>query len=256
MRMARGAGAQVALGATLIVITSLATASAAEPTSRLNGISGGDVAGISGGDVLGISGGDVTGISGGDVLGISGGDVTGISGGDVLGISGGDVAGISGGDVLGISGGDVTGISGGDVTGISGGDTRLLSGPVDSIDSTNGVFESMGQIVMASQGMLAGMSVGDYVSVAGSVVSPGWLYADQVTVSTERYVPGATEVFVTGMLSSVDLARGTAQMGSLTIDYTSSLGSGFAPSSAMWSFSGTIPAVRGIMLSDKSSSRE
>jgi hypothetical protein len=113
----------------------------------------------------------------------------------------------------------------------------------------------MGQIVMASQGMLAGMSVGDYVSVAGSVVSPGWLYADQVTVSAERYIPGATEVFVTGMLSSVDLTRGTAQMGSLTIDYTSSLGRGHAPSSAMWSFSGTIPAVRGVMLSDRTSSR-
>ncbi|MDH3469476.1 MAG: hypothetical protein OES26_26930 [Gammaproteobacteria bacterium] len=179
----------------------------------------------------------------------------GITGGDVLGITAGDVAGITAGDVLGITGGDVAGITAGDVLGITGGDIRVLSGPVDSIDRTNGVFESLGQVVMASQGMLAGMSVGDYVSVEGSVVSPGWLYADQVYVSAERYVPGATEVFVTGMLSSIDLASGTAKMGSLTIDYTPSLGRGHAPSGAMWSFSGTIPAVRGVMLSDRTISR-
>ena len=164
---------------------------------------------------------------------------------NILGIDGGNVLGIDGGNVLGIDGGNVLGIDGGNV----------LAGPVDSIDRINGVFESMGQIVMASQGMLAGMSVGDYVSVAGSVVSAGWLYADEVFVSAERYVPGATEVFVTGMLSSVNMARGTAQMGSLTIDYTPSLGYGQAPSGAMWSFGGTIPAARGVMLSDRTSSR-
>ena len=103
--------------------------------------------------------------------------------------------------------------------------------------------------------MLAGMSVGDYVSVAGSVVSAGWLYADEVVVSAERYVSGASEVSVTGMLSSVDLARGTAQMGNLTIDYTPSLGHGQAPSGAMWSFSGTMPAVRGVLLSDRTDRR-
>ena len=185
----------------------------------------------------------------------SGPSFAGINGGDVLGINGGDVTGINGGDVLGINGGDVAGINGGDVLGINGADNRLLSGPVDSIDRINGVFESMGQIVMASQSMLAGMTVGDYVSVAGSVVSPGWLYADELSVSAERYVPGATEVFVTGLLSSVDLARGTAEMGGLTIDYTPSLSRGFAPSSALWSFAGTMPARNGVMLSDRTSSR-
>ena len=150
---------------------------------------------------------------------------------------------------------NVNGISGGDVLGISGGDSHVLSGPVDSIDLVNGVFESMGQVVMASQGMLADMHVGDFVSVAGSVVAPGWLYADDVSVSTELYVPGATEVLVTGWMSSVDSAQGTAQIGSLTIDYTSSLGSADAPSGAIWSFSGIRPVEQGIMLSDRSVNR-
>ncbi|MDH3615820.1 MAG: hypothetical protein OEQ90_05035, partial [Gammaproteobacteria bacterium] len=174
-------------------------------------------------------------------------------GGAALGIDGGAVAGIDGGAALGIDGGAVAGIDGGAALGIDGG--AVLSGPVDSVDLVNGVFESMGQVVMASQGMLAGMRVGDFVSVAGSVVSPGWLYADDVSVSADLYVPGATEVFVTGMLSSVDLAHGTAQIGSLTIDYTSSLGSADAPSGAMWSFAGTRPVAQGVMLSDRSVNR-
>jgi hypothetical protein len=178
-----------------------------------------------------------------------------ITGADVLGITGADVAGITGADALGITGADVAGITGADALGITGADSQILAGPVDSIDRINGVFGSMGQIVMASQNMLAGMSVGDFVSVAGSVVSPGWLYADDVSVSANSYVPGATEVLVTGMLSSVDLALGTAQMGGLTIDYTSSLSSSDAPSGPMWSFAGIRPETRGVMVSDRSGAR-
>jgi hypothetical protein len=258
MRDARSARVNSILGATLIAVIYSSQSYAGISGGDVLGISGGDVAGISGGDVLGISGGDVAGISGGDVFGISGGDVAGISGGDVFGISGGDVAGISGGDVLGISGGDVAGISGGDVFGISGGDVagisggdRVLAGPIDAIDQVNGIFESMGQVVMASQSMLSTMRVGDFVEVGGSVISSGWYYADTVSVSTERYVPGATEVFVTGMLSSLDTLNGRAQMGGLMIDYTASLGSDRAPTGDMWSFRGTLPASNGMMISSR-----
>jgi len=167
------------------------------------------------------------------------------------GISGGDTAGISGGDVFGISGGDAAGISGGDVFGISGGDNSVLAGPVDSIDRINGVFESMGQVVMASQDMLSSMRVGDLVTVGGSAISSGWYYADTVSVSDQSYVPGATEVFISGMLSSVDLMNGTAQMGGLTIDYTPSLGGSEAPSGDMWSFHGTRPSLGGSMISTR-----
>jgi hypothetical protein len=178
-------------------------------------------------------------------LGIDGANTAGIDGANVLGIDGANTAGIDGANVLGIDGANTAGIDG----------ANVLAGPVDAIDTINGVFESMGQVVMASQNMLAGMSVGDYVSVAGSVVSPGWLYADEVSVSGDSYVPGTSEVLVTGMLSSVDLARGTAQMGSLTIDYTSSLSSSDAPSGPMWSFSGIQPLVSGVMVSDRSGAR-
>ncbi|MDH3811733.1 MAG: hypothetical protein OEU60_08505, partial [Gammaproteobacteria bacterium] len=184
---------------------------------------------------------DAFGIDANDSLGIDANDVFGIDANDSLGIDANDVFGIDANDSLGIDANDALGIDANDI----------LSGPVDRIDTMNGVFESMGQIVMASRDALAGMNVGDFVSVQGSVVGPGWLYADDVSVSNAQYVPGATEVFVTGMLSSVDRAAGTARMGGLTIDYTLSLGAGSAPSDMMWSFSGTRPVSSGVMISDR-----
>jgi hypothetical protein len=109
----------------------------------------------------------------------------------------------------------------------------------------------MGQIVMASQHMLSGMQVGDYITVEGSVISSGWYYADAVEVSDQVYVAGSTEVFVAGLISSVNASNGTAQMGDLTIDYTPSLGGNAAPSGVMWSFHGTRPSQSGKMISHR-----
>ena len=212
------------------------------------GIDGGGSAGIDGGGIHGIDGGGSAGIDGGGILGIDGGGIRGIDGGGSAGIDGGGIHGIDGGGSAGIDGGGIHGIDGGGSAGIDGG--GILAGPVDRIDLVNGVFESMGQIVMASQGMLSDMRVGDFVSVEGSVVAPGWLYADDVVLSDTPYVAGATEVFVTGMLTSVDSAEGTARMGRLTIDYTSSLGNGDGPAGSMWSFAGIRPASDGVMISD------
>jgi hypothetical protein len=158
-----------------------------------------------------------------------------------------NTAGISAGGINGISAGGVDGISAGGVQ-----ESIVLTGPIDSIDRLNGVFGSMGQVVMASQDVLTRLSVGDFVAVGGSVVASGWLYADVVSISDTQYVPGSTDVFVTGLLSSINRLDGTAQMGGLTIDYTPSLGSVTAPSGLMWSFAGTRSSLGGVMTSDRS----
>jgi hypothetical protein len=176
-------------------------------------------------------------------LGIDAGNVAGIDAGNALGIDAGNVAGIDAGNVAGIDAGNAAGIDAGNV---------LLAGPVDSIDNINGVFQSMGQVVMASQDMLSEMNVGDFVEVRGSAISSGWYFADTVDVSDMRYVPGSTEVYLSGMMSSVDQLTGTARMGDLTIDYTSSLGANVAPSGESWSFHGTQPARDGMMISSRS----
>jgi len=66
------------------------------------------------------------------------------------------------------------------------------------------------------------------------------------------YVPGASEVFVTGIPSSVDYRTGRAKIGNLTVDYTSSLGSGrFQGIGAAVTVIGIQPASGGVMLSDR-----
>jgi hypothetical protein len=250
MSFTRSAKATFALGATLIVLSAQATAS--QSSSSVRGIDSNGVAGIDSNGVLGIDSNGIAGIDSNGVLGIDSNGIAGIDSNGVLGIDSNGIAGIDSNGVLGI---DSNGIAGIDSNGVLGIDSNglLLAGPVDSIDRVNGVFSSMGQTVMASQAMLSSLRVGDFVAVQGSVISSGWYYADDVSVSSQRYVPGATEVFITGMLSSVDRVNGTAQMGNLTIDYTASLGSGEAPSSAMWSFQGTRPLSGGRMISNRSS---
>jgi hypothetical protein len=120
----------------------------------------------------------------------------------------------------------------------------------------NGVFMAVGQTVMASQQMLISLSVGDYVSVDGSIVSPGWLYADTLSVSNGTYVPGAHEVFVMGTPSSFDSDLGQAKLGELTIDYNAALSGGSIPTGLSLSFRGIQPVSRGVLVSDKVSAVE
>ena len=214
------------------------------------GINTGDVLGINTGDTLGINTGDVLGINTGDALGINTGDVLGINTGDTLGINTGDVLGINTGDALGINTGDTYGINTGDVLGINTGDSLVLTGPVDSIDSVNGVFTSMGQTVMASHRVLRDLAVGDLVSVRGSVVGAGWLYADGVDVSDDLYIPGSTPVLLAGLPTQFDRAVGTLRMGNLTIDYTPALAHGDVPTKGLHVFEGIQPVKDGVMISN------
>jgi hypothetical protein len=176
--------------------------------------------------------------------------VDGIHGSSVDGIHGSSVDGIHGSSVDGIHGSSVDGIHGSSVDGIHGSSVTVLAGPVDSIDRINNVFVAVGQTVMASQEMLSTMGVGDFVSVNGSVVSSGWLYADSISVATDMYVPGATEVFVTGIPSEINAILGQAKLGELTIDYTAAMSGGAMPSGLSLGFSGIQPVSGGLLVSD------
>ena len=179
--------------------------------------------------------------------------VEGITQTGVLGVTQTGVLGVTQTGVLGVT---QTGVQGVTQTGVEGvTQTGLLRGPVTSIDRINSVFESMGQFILASQSMLNSMRIGDYVSVNGTVISSGWLYADDVSVLGESYVPGASAVFVTGIPSAIDLSTGRVQIGGLTIDYTPALSSGDLGVGFEMSFSGIQPVTRGLLISDAVSVR-
>ena len=268
MKSAYSARVLCILGATLVA-TSLSQIALAETTESaaqglhtggVNGIHSGGVLGIHSGGVLGIHSGGVNGIHTGGVNGIHTGGVNGIHSGGVTGIHTGGVNGIHTGGVLGIHSGGVTGIHTGGVNGIHTGGVNgihtggvngiwtgeaylVLSAPVASVDLNGGTFVSMGQTVSASREMLGGLAPGDFVSVYGSVSGPGYLYADAVFLNADRYIPGSSEVLVSGIATDIDRSMGLATLGSLKVDYTSTLSSGLHPESGYITFFGTQPQL-------------
>jgi hypothetical protein len=98
----------------------------------------------------------------------------------------------------------------------------------------------------------ASLRVGDFVDVYGSISGAGTIEASGVGISADVYVPGATEVSVTGIPSSIDFRNGTARIGGLTVDYTPSLGGfEFGGFGAAITVIGTQPALGGTMLGDR-----
>jgi hypothetical protein len=256
MNSARSAKVLGILGATLIATSISAVANAGIHTGSVNGIHTGSVNGIHSGSVNGIHTGSVNGIHTGSVNGIHTGSVNGIHTGSVNGIHTGSVNGIHTGSVNGIHTGSVNGIHTGSVNGIHTGSVNgihtgsikgddaiiesqlVLSAPVSSVDAQSGIFRAMGQTILVSTDVAAVISVGDYVSVYGTVAGPGYLYADVVFFSSDQYVPGVSEIIVSGMISSVDRSLGLAKIGELTIDYTQSLATGEHPDAGLNTFRG------------------
>ena len=125
----------------------------------------------------------------------------------------------------------------------------MLSGPVDSINMSAGTFMAVGQTVSFPGGDLSALAVGDLVTVHGSLAGAGQISATSIDVSSDLYVAGATEVFVTGIPSMIDSSRAMALIGQLEVDYTQSLGSAdFDGIGAAITVIGMQPALGGIFL--------
>jgi hypothetical protein len=148
--------------------------------------------------------------------------------------------------LLGISSGSVQGISSGSTAAI---EDLLLAGPVSSVNAQDGYFSSMGQAIYGSREMLMGLRAGDYVMVGGQISGAGTIDANAVVLTGAQYVPGSTEVFVTGIPSSIDSSLGLTTIGSLQVDYTPSIGrSDFKGIGAAVTVIGTQPALGGKMI--------
>jgi hypothetical protein len=165
-----------------------------------------------------------------------------------------NVEAITGGSSLAITGGSAQAITGGSSLAITGGSTTrfLLAGPVESLNLAEGVFGSLGQTISMPARRLSVLSLGDYVMVSGRISGAGAINADTVILTGHRYIPGASEVFVTGIPTSVDIGQGTALVGGLRVDYTPSLGgSDFGGIGAAITVIGTQPALGGMMIGDR-----
>ena len=125
----------------------------------------------------------------------------------------------------------------------------MLVGPVDSVNASEGTFTAVGQTVSFARDALLGMQVGDYVMVYGSISGAGRVDATAIEFSSAMYIPGVSEVRVTGIPSSIDYSLGTVRIGGLNVDYTPSLGGNtFGGVGAAVTVIGTQPALGGTML--------
>ena len=227
MKSARSARMRSILGASLIA-AALPMNSAAESSD-------------SNGGAISAGGGGAISAGGGGAISAGGGGAISAGGGGAIS-AGGVRAHISDGVIGTGFGAAITDVA----------SETLLTGPVDSIDRVNGVFTSLGQVVMAPGTTLNSLSIGDVVSVDGQIASPGWINAAAISVSKELYIPGATEVSVTGIPKSVDWNRGRVTIGDGTFDYTPSLGGdGFEGIGAAITVIGTQPALGGTVISDR-----
>ena len=103
----------------------------------------------------------------------------------------------------------------------------LLLGPVDMVEPSNFRVHVLGQWIAVSKGQISGSldgTIGHVVAAYGSIAANGSLDVTAIREQTSiSYVPGATQLYLKGSISSVDHLRGTAQIGSLSINYLNAL---------------------------------
>jgi hypothetical protein len=145
--------------------------------------------------------------------------------------------------------------------------TPLAIGVVDSVDKRAGTISVLGQriridsaqLVAGSRTLPASKGVSllapDAVVWVDGTVSRGVAHAERVYVLPERNVPGATLLFVAGVLSGTD-STGIATIGQLRVDLNP-LGLSDIPAAGSYvEIVGVQPVPRGILLAQGLVSRD
>ena len=100
----------------------------------------------------------------------------------------------------------------------------LLRGPIENIDAASSRILVLGQWLPVTASQIASSKVGQFVAVYGSLTSSGkYVISALLHIDSIRYVPGATNVFIKGLVSSADRSAGSLRIGALSVDYTAAL---------------------------------
>ena len=244
MRIAKSARMRSILGASLAAMVVPGLTNAEIGSNQLYGIDSSSVTGIDSSSVLAIDSSSALSIGKGFVFGIDSSSGLGIDSSSGLGIDSSSGLGIDSSSILGIDSSSVRGIDSSSV--------NLLVGPIDAINHKGNSFTSLGQTISVPGGEIRNLKVGDLVAVSGVIAGAGRISAERVLISSEQYVPGATQVFVTGIPTNVDYGSGVAKIGDLSVDYTASLARhDFEGIGAAVTVIGTQPVPGGTMMSDR-----
>jgi hypothetical protein len=93
----------------------------------------------------------------------------------------------------------------------------VLVGPVEAVNAATSVAIVLGQKVLAPSA--SDLVVGDTVFVVGELNPDGSIFAEGIQ-DAGLYVPGATQVLLTGVVQKVDSAVGRVTVGGVSIDLT------------------------------------
>ena len=142
----------------------------------------------------------------------------------------------------------LVGAAGMSQAGITGSAVALaVIGPVESVNVQHGVATVLGQtVITAAAGRL---TVGEAVSVYGKINKDGSITAQSI-IADGLYVPGATKIYLSGVVQKYDSATGQAVVSGIKMDLTPLMSSGTISLSkgSTIDISGTQPASNGLVL--------
>ena len=100
----------------------------------------------------------------------------------------------------------------------------LLRGPIEKIDTGSSRIQVLGQWLPVTPSQFAASKVGQFIAVYGTLTSAGkYVISALLHIDSIRYVPGATNVFIKGVVTSSDQNSGLLRIGGLSVDYTAAL---------------------------------
>jgi hypothetical protein len=99
-------------------------------------------------------------------------------------------------------------------------------GPAEGVSATGSTLVVLGQRIRVDASARAQASLvraGDMITVVGYLDSAGMPIATGVSPLESKFVPGSTIVYVRGSVRELKASVGSAQIGSLQVDYTAAL---------------------------------
>ena len=109
------------------------------------------------------------------------------------------------------------------IAGAENGDQVLLRGPVDQVNLRTSQIEVLGQW-LSPRGVSVDSLKDHFVVVDGAFDTHGAYLVSGVTeVKSVEYVPGATPVYLSGVIASIDKSTGVLVIGGTKVDYTGAL---------------------------------
>src|SRR5882757_5339370 len=99
----------------------------------------------------------------------------------------------------------------------------VLLGPVESVNASESRIQVLGQSIAVPK-TRTGVIVGELVAIYGAVKADGSYKVSSVSQSgSSAYVPGATELYLKGVVTYVNKSAGVLRVGSYVVNYGGAL---------------------------------